>query len=362
MNSLQYISNQVDSLIGNRKDAVDQVLDRAPVYGLDTAIADEESLYKEETVEPEADEKAPLLEPKAEQFIRSESVLVSVMLYVPRMVYFILAALFTPYKADKREVSSSEPYSKSRWLGLVVRTSTPPPPVAPPEELRRRLQSPYGKSVRLPRQHRPSSSISGMAGAESRILFPSRPLLPKHTPTRTLVLDLDETLIHSLSRSSKYSQGQMVEIKLDPSQLATLYLVNKRPFCDQFLQAVSQWYRLVIFTASVQAYADPMIDWLEQDRKYFHKRFYRHHCTQSPGGYIKDLSLVEPDLSRVLILDNSPVSYTHHKENAIGIEGWISDPSDHALLNLVPLLNALRYSTDVRSLLSLKKGEDAFAE
>ena len=67
----------------------------------------------------------------------------------------------------------------------------------------------------------------------------------------------------------------MVEVKLGNKSFATLYNVLKRPYCDKFLETVSQWYNLVVFTASIQEYADPMIDWLEKDRKYFCQRFYR---------------------------------------------------------------------------------------
>lgn len=74
-----------------------------------------------------------------------------------------------------------------------------------------------------------------------------------------------------------------------------------------------KWYNLVIFTASVQEYADPVIDWLESERKFFSARYYRQHCTFRHGAFIKDLSSVEPDLSKVMILDNSPLSYMFHQ-------------------------------------------------
>lgn len=176
---------------------------------------------------------------------------------------------------------------------------------------------------------------------------------------KTLILDLDETLVHSLSRGTRMSNGHMVEVKLN-NQVATLYYVHKRPYCDLFLKQVSKWYNLVIFTASVKEYADPVIDWLESERKYFNKRYYRNHCTLRDGqGYIKDLSNVDKNLQNVLIIDNSPISYALHENNAIIVEGWINDPSDSDLLNLIPLLNGLRYTTDVRSILSLKNGEVA---
>ncbi|KAI5837500.1 NLI interacting factor-like phosphatase-domain-containing protein [Morchella snyderi] len=185
---------------------------------------------------------------------------------------------------------------------------------------------------------------------------PPMPLLPSHPAPKTLILDLDETLIHSLAKGGRMTSGHMVEVKLD-RQHAILYYVHKRPYCDDFLRKVCKWYNLVVFTASVQEYADPVIDWLEQDRKYFQGRYYRQHCTQRNGAYIKDLSAVEPDLSKVMIIDNSPTSYCFHEDNAIPIEGWINDPTDIDLLHLIPLLEALQYATDVRALLALRMGE-----
>ena len=166
---------------------------------------------------------------------------------------------------------------------------------------------------------------------------PPRPLIPRRQPSysaqaprasrrlsqKTLVIDLDETLIHSLAKGGRMSSGHMVEVKLNTTvgyggatlgpQHPILYYVHKRPHCDDFLRKVCKWYNLVVFTASVQEYADPVIDWLEQERKYFSGRFYRQHCTFRNGAYIKDLSSVEPDLSKVMILDNSPLSYIFHE-------------------------------------------------
>lgn len=167
---------------------------------------------------------------------------------------------------------------------------------------------------------------------------PPRPLIPRRQPSystqpssqasirltqKTLVIDLDETLIHSLAKGGRMSSGHMVEVKLNTTigyggatlgpQHPILYYVHKRPHCDDFLRKVCKWYKLVVFTASVQEYADPVIDWLEQERKYFSARYYRQHCTFRNGAYIKDLSSVEPDLSKVMILDNSPLSYIFHE-------------------------------------------------
>lgn len=240
-----------------------------------------------------------------------------------------------------------------------------------------------------------SSAASAAMTRYPRAPAPPRPLIPRRQPSytiaepingrgpqKTLILDLDETLIHSMAKGGRMSSGHMVEVQLPPlpalanptlgpnlpqtaaqnlqaqHQHPILYYVHKRPHCDDFLRRVCKWYNLVVFTASVQEYADPVIDWLEAERKFFSKRLYRQHCTFRGGAYIKDLSGVEPDLSKVVILDNSPASYAFHIDNAIPIEGWISDPTDNDLMNLIPLLEGLQHVTDVRALLALRGGED----
>lgn len=210
-----------------------------------------------------------------------------------------------------------------------------------------------------------------------RFLFPKK-LIPRSVlysqKKKTLVIDLDETLIHSISRGTTHnnpSQAHIVEVKFSTSGISTLYYVYKRPYCDQFLKKISKWYDIIIFTASMREYADPVIDWLESSFPgKFMKRLYRNDCTLRDGvGYIKDLSIIYGGsknsvsvdrLNEVIIIDNSPISYAMQVDNAIQVEGWISDPTDADLLNLIPLLEALRYTTDVRNILALKSGEKAF--
>lgn len=207
-------------------------------------------------------------------------------------------------------------------------------------------------------------------------LFPLSRNPDRRKKKKTLILDLDETLIHLLSRGAPRSLGSgvlchMIELKVN--NVATLYYVYKRPFCDFFLKEISKWFELQIFTASVKEYADPIIDWLESDiadlkapdaPKIFTKRYYRTDCTYRQGvGYIKDLSRFFPkddDLKNVLILDNSPVSYALHEHNGVMIEGWINDQNDRDLLHLLPMLYSLSLCIDVRFILGLRSGEKLF--
>ena len=143
----------------------------------------------------------------------------------------------------------------------------------------------------------------------SRAAIPATRKPGIHQP-KTLVLDLDETLIHSTSRPMNASDGgglfglesfgrrnngagHMVEVVLQGK--STLYHVYKRPFVDFFLRTVrssqvhyshilillqvSGWYTLVIFTASMQEYADPVIDWLDAGRGILEQRFFRDVST-----------------------------------------------------------------------------------
>jgi CTD nuclear envelope phosphatase 1 len=205
---------------------------------------------------------------------------------------------------------------------------------------------------------------------------PIVPRTPHQTPfhlQKTLILDLDETLIHSTSRPIGSShagggmlgigsglfgrrgrrEGHTVEVVLNGR--STTYHVYKRPYVDFFLKKVASWYTLVIYTASMPEYADPVIDWLDNGRGLFAKRLYRESCYLQPSGsYIKDLALVDPDLGRVCFMDNSPISYSWNKANALPIEGWTSDPNDEALLQSIPVLDSLRFVTDVRRILGIR--------
>uniref|UniRef100_A0A3P8X9W4 protein-serine/threonine phosphatase n=1 Tax=Esox lucius TaxID=8010 RepID=A0A3P8X9W4_ESOLU len=160
---------------------------------------------------------------------------------------------------------------------------------------------------------------------------------------KVLVLDLDETLIHS------HHDGVMrptVRPGTPPDFILKVLLKSK---CKLF---VSHWYELVVFTASMEIYGSAVSDKLDRDRDILKRRYYRQHCTLDLGSYIKDLSVVHNDLSSIVILDNSPGAYRSHPDNAIPIKSWFSDPSDTALLNLLPMLDALRFTSDVRSVLS----------
>ena len=65
--------------------------------------------------------------------------------------------------------------------------------------------------------------------------------------------------------------------------------VLKRPYVDKFLTEMGKLYEVVLFTASLSKYADPVTDLLDPQRVCRH-RLFREHCVFHRGSYVKDLS------------------------------------------------------------------------
>ncbi|KAF0991574.1 hypothetical protein HZS_3989 [Henneguya salminicola] len=69
---------------------------------------------------------------------------------------------------------------------------------------------------------------------------------------------------------------------------------------------VSQWYTLVVFTASLKDYGCAVVNALDPKNMYIGERFYRSHCTKDVGNYTKDIEKISPDLANICIIDNTP--------------------------------------------------------
>ncbi len=123
--------------------------------------------------------------------------------------------------------------------------------------------------------------------------------------------------------------------------------VLKRPGVEDFLRCVSRHYEVVIYTASLAKYADPLISLIDPERCAAH-RLFREHCTFYNNSFAKDLTLLGRNLKNVIIVDNSPASYALQPENALPIQTWTDDMSDKSLYELIPILEALSRMPDVR--------------
>ena len=139
----------------------------------------------------------------------------------------------------------------------------------------------------------------------------------------TLILDLDETLISFKIDKNTKNKG----------------LLKFRPGLDDFLQNVKKYYEIIIFTSSTKKYADPIINEIENNIKYFDYKLYRHHTIICDNYFVKDISRIGRPLDKIIIVDNMPQNYKLQKENGIMIKPyWGEDNYDSALISLGDIL------------------------
>ncbi|KAI9281840.1 HAD-like domain-containing protein [Sporodiniella umbellata] len=188
-------------------------------------------------------------------------------------------------------------------------------------------------------------SISPKSENSATWLLP--PLLNEDKEKKCLVLDLDETLVHSSFKVIP-NPDFIVPVEID-NQHHNVYVL-KRPGVDEFMRKMGEKYEIVVFTASLAKYADPVLDILDVHKVVKH-RLFRESCCNHKGTYVKDLSQLGRDLLSTLILDNSPASYLFHTSNAVPVSTWFNDPHDTELTDLVAFLDDLTVVDDVQVVL-----------
>ena len=149
----------------------------------------------------------------------------------------------------------------------------------------------------------------------------------------TLIIDLDETM----------ASFKFIDMK---KGVGVLYL---RPNLENFLEVIKDYYEIIPFTSASRDYADIALDLIEKNerKKYFEYRLYREHTTQFGTKYIKDLSKLGRDLSKVIIVDNLSQCFKLNKENGILISSFFGeDENDKALIELQKVLIKIYYDND----------------
>lgn len=171
--------------------------------------------------------------------------------------------------------------------------------------------------------------------------------------TVTLALDLDETLVHSSLEhcdDADFTFSVYFDLKEH-----TVY-VKQRPYLREFLERVSEMFQIVVFTASQSIYAKQLLDILDPDGKIISRRAYRDSCIFTDGIYTKDLTVLGVDLAKVAIIDNCPQVFQLQVNNGIPIKSWFNDPTDSALISLLPFLETLADAQDVRPIIAKRFG------
>lgn len=164
----------------------------------------------------------------------------------------------------------------------------------------------------------------------------------------TLALDLDETLVHC---SVQPIDNAELTFNVNFNGMDYEVYVRTRPHLEHFLRTVSQWFEIIIFTASQKVYADKLLNILDPKNEYIQHRVFRDSCVNVDGNYLKDLHILGREIPKVAIVDNSMQAFGFQVDNGIPIESWFDDDNDSELLSLIPFLRALKDSKDVRPLI-----------
>ena len=126
----------------------------------------------------------------------------------------------------------------------------------------------------------------------------------------TLILDLEETLIHINEK------GECL----------------LRPGLYKFLKEVKPYYELVSFSNESKYTSEPIIDIIEEKKKYFDYNLYREHLTFSGKEFIKDLSKLGRNIKNVIIVDNIANNFKLNPENGIQISPFFGDDDEDDVL------------------------------
>ncbi|ESK90564.1 mitochondrial import inner membrane translocase subunit tim50 [Moniliophthora roreri MCA 2997] len=176
--------------------------------------------------------------------------------------------------------------------------------------------------------------------AWSELLPPPYP--PPHQKPYTLLLSVDDLLVTS---TWDRQHG---------------WRTAKRPGVDYFLAYISQFYEVVIFTTQHAYTASPILDQLDRYNFFVSHRLFREATRSHNGQVVKDLSYLNRDLSKVILLDTESSHAATHPENAIIIPKWKGDSKDRGLVDMIPFLEsiAIYKPPDVRPILEAYQGKN----
>lgn len=164
----------------------------------------------------------------------------------------------------------------------------------------------------------------------------------------TLVLDMDETLVHSRLDDA----ASDLSLRLENEGTFFSVAVTFRPHLNAFLKFASENFEVVLFTAADRAYAEQVLDGIDPEGTFLPHRLFRDSCVVANGAYVKDLRVLGRDLERTVILDDSPISFGFQVDNAIPIVPWTGDMTDETLPKITEFLRGLLKVRDVRPTLT----------
>ena len=174
------------------------------------------------------------------------------------------------------------------------------------------------------------------------------PKRPGYENKKTLIFDLDETLVHCITFGEKGQHDFMVNVRFLNGTAASAKL-KLRPFLKECLEEANKHFEVMVFTASHKCYADAVLNYIDPDRRLIHHRLYRNNCISINGANIKDLRIfTNRSLKDIVLVDNNAYSFAYQLDNGVPIISWYDDPADMELKHLIAYMKILAVAEDVR--------------
>ena len=150
----------------------------------------------------------------------------------------------------------------------------------------------------------------------------------------SLVLDLDETLIHFKVNHTHNDEG----------------VLKLRPGINTFLEVIKEYYEIILFTEASEAYTELIMEAFNKNN-FFEYKFYRQHTIIIGQDFVKDLQRIGRPLDKIIIIDNIAQNFRMQKNNGILIKPFYGeDQNDQALIDLIPILiNIAKDNIDTRN-------------
>lgn len=165
---------------------------------------------------------------------------------------------------------------------------------------------------------------------------------PAHPRPYTLVIDLDKFLVCHM---------------WDPEH--SRWRIAKRPGAELFLFYAAQMFEVVVFSSLPQHEGDAVVKKLDPFGCISHSLFRFATTHTSAGVYLKDLSKLNRDLSKVIVMGHDHAGFSKQPENFIQMREWNGDPKDRALEQSVDYLEMLAFSrmADLRPAIKYQSGK-----
>ncbi len=163
-----------------------------------------------------------------------------------------------------------------------------------------------------------------------------------------LILDLDETLIHSATKRLKHKEAFMLG----------QYFVYTRPYLSWFLAEASNLFRIGIWSAADEEYVSDMVEQiLPKDIELeimWGQSWCTHKLNSETNTYVYEkninkLAKLNFKLEEIIFVDDSLYNAKVNKENAIVIKPFYGDQNDQELKTLLDDLSTLHNVEDIRS-------------